>query len=181
MTTIRLSLKESSPVSTHCYIGVITPDNPRLVHARFVLFDCQPSVVLPTLAAIWAGHARYDTPALITAILAGDWEYLDPDITATTGSGIARQHPVPGVGMTLACINDGTVDGEEPVTVFPLCHAAHLDAEWIYLVEAGTATIGVHTGDGSRVASYQLSDCLPPPIENRRPPTGSRPTVGAPR
>ncbi|MBM0255854.1 hypothetical protein [Micromonospora sp. 4G55] len=148
-------------MSTHCYVGATDPDNPHLVHARFVLSAGHPSVVLPTLAAIWAGHARQDTRALITAILATDWEHLDPDITAT--SGFAGQHPVPGVGMTLAATTDSIADAPEPVTVFPLCHAGHLDVEWIYLVDPGTDTIAVHTDDGSRIARYPLTGCLPPP------------------
>ncbi|MEV0811347.1 hypothetical protein [Micromonospora sp. NPDC050200] len=166
-------------MSTHCYVGATDPDNPHLVHARFVLFDGHPGVVLPALAAIWAGQAHRDTRALITAILAHDWEYLDPDATATTRSGFAGQRPVPDVGMTLA----SEVDPPEPVTVFPLCHAGHLDADWIYLIEADTTAIGVHTGDGSRVATYPLTGCLLPATAHRRPPQpcGVLPAAGAPR
>ncbi|MGQ5265233.1 hypothetical protein ACTWLT_31220 [Micromonospora sp. ZYX-F-536] len=169
-------------MSTHCYIGATDPDSPHLVHARFVLFDGHPSHVLPALAAIWAGSARYHTRALIAAILACDWEYLDAHITATTRSGFAGQRPVPGVGMTLASTTDGVIDAPEPVTVFPLCHAGHLDAEWIYLIDPGTATTAVHTGDGTRVASYRLAGCLTPTGVDRRPqePCGSQP-VGATR
>ncbi|MEU2610688.1 hypothetical protein ABZ570_03745 [Micromonospora sp. NPDC007271] len=163
-------------MSTHCYIGATRPENPHLVHARFVLFDGHPAVVLPTLAAIWAGHADHDISALITAILAEDWEYLDPDITATTLSPFAGQRPVPGVGMTLA----SEVDPPEPVTVFPLCHARHFDAEWIYLIESGTGTIAVHTSDGTRVATYPLVGWLHPALTGRAErPCGSRPAVGA--
>ncbi|WP_328853796.1 hypothetical protein OG994_25880 [Micromonospora globbae] len=147
---------------THCYIGATRPDDPRLVHARFVLVDGHPAVVLPALAAIWAGHTHHDTQALAAVILAYDWEYLDPDITATTRCAFAGQRPVPGVGMTLA----SEVDPPEPVTVFPLCHAGHLDAEWIYLIEANGA-IAVHTGDSTHVATYPLVDCLRPDLTSR--------------
>ncbi len=166
-------------MSTHCYIGATTdPDHPHLAHARFVLFDGHPAVVLPTLAAIWSGHAHHDTAALITAILAHDWEYLDPDITATTHSPFAGQRPVPGVGMTLA----SEVDPQEPVTVFPLCHAGHLDAEWIYLIEADTSTIAVHTSDGTPVATYHLVNCLHPGSADRgERPCGPRPAAGVAR
>ncbi|MCX4387309.1 hypothetical protein OG777_10230 [Micromonospora peucetia] len=167
-------------MSTHCYIGAADPDNPHLVHARFVLFDGHPTVVLPTLAAIWAGHARHDARALITAILASDWEHLDPDIAAA--SGFAGQRPVRGVGMTLACTTtDGVVDAPEPVSVFPLCHAGHLDAEWIYLIEADTATIAVHTDDGTHIGTYPLTGCLHPTAADRRPPQSREPraTAGA--
>ncbi|MEO3780479.1 hypothetical protein ABGB16_27430 [Micromonospora sp. B11E3] len=164
-------------MSTHCYIGTTSPDNPHLVHARFVLFDGHPAVVLPALAAIWAGHTDHDTTALITAILAHDWEYLDPHITATTRSPFPRQRPVPGVGMT-----SSEVDPPEPVTVFPLCHAGHLDAEWIYLIEADTSTIAVHTGDGTRVATHHLANCLHHGGADRGVrPGGARPAAGARR
>jgi hypothetical protein len=153
------------------------------VHARFVLYDGHPAVVLPTLAAIWAGHAHRDAQALITAILTNDWEQLDPDVTAATSSPFAGQRPVPGVGITLASTTDGmTVDQPEPVTVFPLCHAGHLDAEWMYLIDADTATIGVHTSDGSRVATYPLGGCLPPTGTNREErPCGPRSAARVPR
>ncbi|MCW3818595.1 hypothetical protein ONA91_29565 [Micromonospora sp. DR5-3] len=163
-------------MSTHCYIGATRPDNPHLVHARFVLFDGHPAVVVPTLATIWAGHAHHDTIALITAILAHDWEYLDPDTIATTLSPFAGQRPVPGVGMTLA----SEVDPPEPVTVFPLCHAGHLDAEWIYLIGPDTDTIAVHTSDGTRLATYPLVNCLHPAGTDRAErPCRSRAAAGA--
>ncbi|MFG1892240.1 hypothetical protein ACGFIR_30790 [Micromonospora sp. NPDC049051] len=165
-------------MSTHCYIGATSPDNPHLVHARFVLCDGHPAVVLPTLAAIWARHAQHNTRTLIAAILAHDWEYLDPDIAATTRSTCPGQRPVPGVGMTLA----SKVDPPEPVTVIPLCHAAHLDAEWIYLIDADTGALAVHTSDGLRVATYHLADVLNPGSRERGERLcGPRSTAGAPR
>ncbi|MFI2651806.1 hypothetical protein [Micromonospora fulviviridis] len=171
-------------MSSHCYVGVTEPDRPRLAHARFVLVGGHPSVILPSLAVIWARHAHYDTRALVTAILACDWAYLDPDITAATRSAFAGQHPVPGVGMALfSTRTDGTVDAPEPVTVFPLSHARHLDVEWIYLLEPDTATVVVHTDDGSRVARYPLSGCLPRPAANRcmAGPDRTAAATGAPR
>ncbi|MFF4893394.1 hypothetical protein [Micromonospora chersina] len=171
-------------MSSHCYVGITEPDHPRLAHARFVLCDGHPSAMLPSLATIWAGHARYDTRALVTAILACDWQYLHPDITAATPSGLAGQHPVPGVGMTLASTcADGTVDVLEPLTVFPLSHARHLDVEWIYLLDPDTATVAVHTDDGSPVARYPLSGCLPRPAAANRcmGELGRTTAAGAPR
>lgn len=149
-------------MSTHCFVGTTDPANPHLVHARFVLLDGHPGVVVPALAAIWAGHARRDAHALNTAILASDWEYLDPAITTATESGFAGQRPVPGVGMTLASTTDGAIDAPEPITVFPLSHARHLDAERIYLIDPLTATVAVHTDDGQHLARYRLAGCLPP-------------------
>jgi hypothetical protein len=149
-------------VSSHCYVGATDPNDPHLVHARFVLVDGHPNVVLPTVAGIWAGHARYDTRALVTAVLAHDWEYLDPDATPATVSGFAGHHPVPGVGMPLAAAG-GAVGAPEPVTVFSLCHARHLDAGWIYLIDAATAMVAVHADDGDLVGRYPLADCLPSP------------------
>ncbi|MET7970889.1 hypothetical protein [Micromonospora sp. NPDC005305] len=172
-------------MSSHCYVGVTEPDRPHLARARFVLCDGHPSVILPSLAAIWAGPAHYDTRALVTAILACDWEYLDPDITAATRSPFAGQHPVPGVGMILASTcADATVDVLEPLTVFPLSHAGHLDVEWIYLLDPDTATVAVYTDDGSRVARYPLSGCLPrSAAANRRMAElgGTAAAAGAPR
>lgn len=162
-------------MNTHCYIGASRPENPHLVHARFVLVDGHPAVVLPALAAIWAGHTHRDTQALAAAILAHDWEYLGPDIAATTRSAFAGQCPVPGVGMTLA----SEVDAPETVTVFPLCHAGHLDAEWIYLI-GPNGTVAVHTGDGAHVATCPLVGCLPSTVTGRSGrPCGMRPAVGA--
>ncbi|MFG1888093.1 hypothetical protein ACGFIR_09515 [Micromonospora sp. NPDC049051] len=167
-------------MSIHCYVGATNPRQPHLVNARFVLFDGHPNAALPTLAVIWAGHAHYDTQTLVTTILADDWAYLDPDITATT-PGFAGQPPVPGVGMTLAATTDGTA-GPEPITVFPLRQAQHLDVDWIYLIDSATATIAVHTDDGSRTARYPPTAFLPPPAAGNRLPQHDRPYVaGAPR
>ncbi|MEV0430584.1 hypothetical protein [Micromonospora sp. NPDC050495] len=154
-------------MSSHCYVGVIEPDQPHLAHARAVLIDGHPSVVLPALAAIWAGHTHYDTRALAAAVLACDWEYLDPRITADSRRALPGQHPVPGVGMSLAPTG-GMPAAPEPLTVFPLSHARHLDVEWIYLIDADTATVAVHTDDGSPVARYALSGFLPHPAVPRR-------------
>ncbi|MEV4481828.1 hypothetical protein [Micromonospora coxensis] len=147
-------------MSSHCYVGATDPDNPHLAHTRFVLSNGRPRMVLPTLAAVWAGRARYDTRALVTAILAYDWEYLDP-YTPASLMGLAGHRPVPGVGMALTSTG-ATVDGPEPVTVFPLCHARHLDADWIYLIDVGTATVAVHADDGSCIGRYPLAGCIPP-------------------
>ncbi|MBU8857750.1 MULTISPECIES: hypothetical protein [unclassified Micromonospora] len=155
-------------MSTHCYIGATTPEQPHRVQARVVLDDGHPAAVLPALAAIWARHARHDTAALITAILAHDWEHLDPNVTTTT-SPLAGQRPVAGVGVTLASTTNGVVDPPEPVTVFPLCHARHLDAEWIYLLRPDTDTVTVHTSDGTRIATYPLRWHLPPTPPAQRP------------
>ncbi|MGK5741504.1 hypothetical protein [Micromonospora sp. URMC 103] len=141
-------------MNTHCFVGTTNPTNPHLVHARFVLFDAHPQVVVPTLAHIWAHHARYDARALTDAILACDWAYLDPAVTVTTGCRSAGQRPVPGVGMALP--GNGAA---EPVTMFPLCQAGHLDAQWIYLIDPVTATVAVHTDDGQRTACYPLPAC----------------------
>ncbi|RQW94178.1 hypothetical protein [Micromonospora globispora] len=147
-------------MSAHCYVGTTDPTNPHVVHARFVLFDGHPAAVVPTLARIWAHHGRRDAVALAAAVLAHDWEYLDPGITAATTCAFAGQQPVPGVGMTLAT-NRGVVEPAEPVSVFPLCQATHLDAEWIYLIDPATATVTVHTDDGDPIARYRLDARTP--------------------
>ncbi|WP_019901948.1 hypothetical protein [Salinispora arenicola] len=169
-------------MSTPCYLGATSPDSPHLVHARYVHFDGHPAVVLPTLAAIWARHAQHDAAALISAVLAHDWDHLDPDTIATTASAFAGPQAVPGVGTTVASTTDGVVDAPEPVTVFPLCHAGHLDVEWVYLIETDAARIGVHTSDGTRIATYHLTTCLDRASSGRgERACGSRSAAGAPR
>ncbi|MCO1597618.1 hypothetical protein M8C17_20920 [Micromonospora sp. RHAY321] len=150
-------------MSSRCYVGTADPHQPHLAHARFVLFDGYPAAVIPALAGIWAGHARRDTHVLVAAVLAHDWEYLDPTITGAATSGFAGQHPVAGVGMTLAATSpDGTVEAPEPVSVFPLSQAAHLDAAWIYLIDPAADAIAVHTDDGEPAARYHLDACAAP-------------------
>ncbi|MGS2618064.1 hypothetical protein ACVCAH_26595 [Micromonospora sp. LZ34] len=146
-------------MSTRCYIGIPDPARPHLVHARFVLGDGHPAAIVPTLARIWAGHARHDTAVLITAVLAHDWAYLDDTITATSRTDGAP--PIPGVGVPLASTG-GVAGPPEPVTVFPLRHAAHLDVGWIYLIDPATAHVAVHSDDGDRLARYGLDACCHP-------------------
>jgi hypothetical protein len=151
-------------MSTRCYVGTTDPRHPHLVRARFVLHDGYPSVIVATLSQIWARHAHGDTTALIDAILAHDWEYLDPDITANTTSGFAGQYPAPGIGMTLAATTpDGSLCEPEPVCVFPLAQAGELDAQWIYLVDPVTDTVTVHCADGEPARRYRLAH-LPAPV-----------------
>ncbi|WP_196255725.1 hypothetical protein [Micromonospora sp. WMMC415] len=149
-------------MDTHCLVGITDPENPHLVRARFVVVDGHPSLVVPALAGIWARHAGCDTRALAAAILACDWEYLDPTIT-TTASDLDQQHPVPGVGMPLP--GSGPA---EPVTVFPLCQAGHLDVQWIYLIGPAAGTVAVHSDDGQPVACYRLDQCVSPPAGSPR-------------
>lgn len=148
-------------MNSHCYVGTTDPAHPHVVHARFVLVDGHPAAVVPTLARIWAHHARRNAAALAAAVLAHDWEYLDPSITAATTSAFGGQQPVPGVGMTLATGSGGVVEPGEPVSVFPLSQATHLDAGWIYLIDPATATVTVHTDDGDPIARYRLDACAP--------------------
>ncbi|MET7968768.1 hypothetical protein [Micromonospora sp. NPDC005305] len=145
-----------------CYIGTADIHRPHLVHARFVLFNGHPAAVIPALATIWASQARHDTAALITTVLAHDWAYLDPTITAAPTHGPAGQYPVCGVGVTLASTTaDGVVEEPEPVAVFPLSQAAHLDGLWIYLIEPTADRVSVHTDDGEPVARYHLDTHSP--------------------
>ncbi|MEH0933981.1 hypothetical protein [Micromonospora psammae] len=146
----------------HCYVGAADPDNPHLVRARVVLVNGYPGAVVPTLSRIWAGHAHRDTGALVTAMLAHDWEYLDDTITADTTCALPGQHPVVGVGMALSSTAASSIDAPEPVTVFPLCQAAHLDAVWVYLIDCETATVAVHGDDGAPFGRYDLDACAAP-------------------
>jgi hypothetical protein len=154
-------------MSTSCYVGTADTSHPHLVRARFVLLDGYPHVIVPTLSQIWARHAGGDSTALIEAILAHDWEYLDADIdadiTAHATSGFAGHHPATGIGMTLAATSpEGSLGEPDPVCVFPLSQAGELDVGWIYLIEPATATVTVHTADGEPAGGYHLAH-LPAP------------------
>ncbi|BCJ65663.1 hypothetical protein [Polymorphospora rubra] len=144
-------------MGTPCYVGTASPHQPHLIHARYVHFDGYPSSLLARLRGIWAGVARRDTNALTGAVLAHDWEYLDPAVTATTPcgpGGIPTQRPVAGVGMTLGT---GEPGGFEPVTVFPLSLATDLGAAWIYVIDPASGTVAVYTGDGEPAAIHPLA------------------------
>jgi hypothetical protein len=165
-------------VSTHCYVGTTDPAQPHLVHARFVLADGHPAVVVATLARIWTGRAHRDGRALVQALLAHDWEYLDATITAARVSVFAGQRPIPGIGMTLATtIPEGHMEAAEPLTVFPLSQAAHLDAQWIHLIDPATATVTVHTDDGEPVGHYRLDACRPATRRREAAPMPDLPTT----
>ncbi|WP_346535513.1 hypothetical protein [Micromonospora sp. DPT] len=150
-------------MTSRCYVGATDPHRPHIVRARFVLFDGYPTAVIPALAGIWAGHAHRDTHALVAAVLAHDWEYLDP---TTSSEGPGR---VPDVGVPLAG-PDGLAAAPEPVTVFPLSQAVHLDVPWIYLIDTDTHSVAVYTGDGEAAGRYHLDACVP---ANPSPPHAS--------
>ncbi|MCI4066184.1 hypothetical protein MRQ36_27995 [Micromonospora sp. R77] len=147
-------------MSTSCYVGTTDARNPHVVHARFVLADGHPAAVVPTLSLIFAHHGRRDAAALAVAVLAYDWERLDPRITVVSAP--AGRQPVPGVGIPVA-------GGTEPVTVFPLCQARHVDTAWIYLIHATTGTVAVHCDSGDQVARYRLDVCTPAAGVHGRP------------
>jgi hypothetical protein len=162
-------------VSTHSYLGTRDTDRPHLVRARYLHSDGHPSLTLPALRTLWERAAGRDTTRLITALLAHDWDYLDPTITDTAASAFAGQHPIAGIGMTLAVTGPGgTVLPAEPVTVFPLTAAGALDAEWIYLLDPVRDTVAVHPADAEPVAVVPLhSDgvavgCPPTAVRRRR-------------
>ena len=145
-------------MSTHSYIGIRDTDRPHLVRARYVHSDGHPDVMIPTLRALWARAADRDTTRLITLLLAGDWDYLDPAITDSARSPFAGQHPIAGIGMTLAATSaEGTVLPSDPETVFPLTAAAALDAEWIYLLNPVSDTVAVHTADTEPITILPLA------------------------
>jgi hypothetical protein len=146
-------------VSTHSYIGIRDTDHPHLVRARYVHSDDHPSVMIPTLRAVWAGAAGGDTTRLTTLLLAHDWDYLDPAVTDHTRPAFAGRQPIAGVGMTLAATDGrGSVLPPEPVTVVPLTAAAALDAEWIYRLDPSRDTVAVHPADADPIVVVPLGD-----------------------
>lgn len=154
-------------MSTHGYVGTIDPANPHLARARYVHLDGHPAAVVPALARIWASSVHRDSPALVDALLAHDWGYLDASITAATVPAFARQRLVPSIGMTLAAKTGGAdVEVAEPVTVFPLSHATHLDAHWTYLIDPVDDSVTVYTDDGEPVGRYHLT-ASPPTAPSR--------------
>ncbi len=160
-------------MSTHSYIGTRDTVSPHVVRARYVHSDGHPAVMIPTVRALWARAAGRDTTRLIAALLADDWDYLDPATTDTTRSPFAGQHPIAGIGMTLAATSaDGTVLPPEQQTVFPLTAAGALDAEWIYLLDHISDTVAVHTADAEPITILPLASDDRPPAST--PPTAVR-------
>ncbi|QOC89706.1 hypothetical protein [Micromonospora craniellae] len=137
-------------MGTPCYVGAADPARPTIVRARYVHFDGYPSSLFPQLRGIWATTTRRDTSALIDAVLAHDWDYLGPDVTADTRPVFSGQRPIAGVGMTL----DDTTP--EPLTVFPLTRAVDLVASWIYVINPADDTVTVHNGDGEPVGVHNF-------------------------
>ncbi|MEV6377653.1 hypothetical protein [Micromonospora musae] len=141
-------------MDTSCYVSANDPTQPSVLRARYVHFDAYPLALIPRLRGIWAKIARHDTHALIDAILADDWFYLESDVTPDTRS-FPNQHPVRGVGVTFD-------DAEpEPVTVFPLSRAVDLGASWIYVINPTDHTVTAHTGDGDPVGVHPLGPPAP--------------------
>ncbi|XVV10903.1 hypothetical protein ACQP2X_39605 [Actinoplanes sp. CA-131856] len=146
-------------MSTYSYVGVHDPDQPGHVRLRYVHSGVNRWFMIATLRTIWANAAAGDTHRLATMLLAYDWDYLDPAVTDSSTPAFAGGQLIAGVGRTLAA---GTAGGlpllpHQPVTVVALAATAHLDAQWIYLLDPGTDTLTVHTSGGDLVSREPLA------------------------
>lgn len=143
--------------SAGSYVGTLATARSHLVRARYVLHDCRPRSMVPTLRGIWAVSAGRNTAAMIEQLLADDWHHLDA-ATSPAAAGDSGRTPVVGFGMPLASSGAGAPGAApEPVCTFPLAHAAALDVDWIYLIHAETHLITVHSDNGDRLGAYSLS------------------------
>ncbi|HZN71332.1 MAG TPA: hypothetical protein VFC00_06565 [Micromonosporaceae bacterium] len=117
-------------MSTRCYVGVLDADG-RTYHARYVHFDGGPDTMPFLLAAVWWHTFGRDGAATGRALLAHDWETVEPDITDRTARTFAGYRPVPGVGIAFPPEDSqphpvtGTI--AEPTPATPI--------QWMYLID----------------------------------------------
>ena len=81
-------------MATRAYVGCADPENPNLLHVRFVLYGGEPAEMLSVLAQLRHLTFAGDTTAALAAILAHDWTYLSAGVTARTHRDARRRrHP----------------------------------------------------------------------------------------
>ncbi|GLI03711.1 hypothetical protein [Phytohabitans aurantiacus] len=124
-------------MSTHCLVGTINADDPATIRVRHVHFDGHPTNILPTLDRIWSTTCAHDATALLEALLAHEWSYLDADVTADTSVTFAGERPVPGVGVASEFDVGSTVEAL-PVDG-PVDHV-----RWVYVIDPAQSTIAVY-------------------------------------
>lgn len=128
-------------MSTHGYIGRTDTNDPSILHLRYVHSDANFNALLPTLQSICRITFSGDTAAMLDAVLASDWFYLNA-ATTSDHSGLSGDEPVPGIGVTLG----GAPTGEPRQTTFD-----HLgndgDGEFIYLIDPTHGVVSLHSPD----------------------------------
>lgn len=122
----------------------------QVVLARRVEQHADPDQVVAALRHMWRHTFTGDTTAMLTTLIATDWCYLRPELTAAPHPAAPGQCAVVGVGVT------SHAPRRQPVN-FCLTEAADVAVDWIYLLDPCTATIAVHTGAGQPAATYPLA------------------------
>lgn len=139
----------AATASGRALIGAISPPT-RVVMARPIAQHADPDHVVATLQRMWRDTFSGNTSAMLTAMLAIDWQYLNAGTAAGHRPAAAAKHAVAGIGMA------ATGHRRQPVN-FCLTEAADLAVDWIYLIDPVTDTVAVHTGDGRPNALRQLA------------------------
>ncbi len=150
-------------MATRAYVGCADPENPNLLHVKFVLCGGDPAEMLSVLADLKRLTFAGDTTTALAAILAHDWTYLSAGVAAGQTE-MPGDIAVPGVGMAMTedsfirIVPEGTVADTRPepaeVTFETL---ADSDAEWVYLIDPHEHTVGVYTPSGSRITVQPIS------------------------
>lgn len=151
-------------MATRAYVGCADPENPNLLHVRFVLYGGEPAEMLSVLAQLRRLTFAGDTSTALAAILAHDWTYLSAGVTAGHTE-MPGDVAIPGVGMAMTEDSviriepDGAVTETEPEPAGVTFEAlADSDAEWVYLIDPHTHTLGVYTASGNRIAEQPIFD-----------------------
>lgn len=127
-------------MGTRGHIGHARPDDPTTLLLRYVHSDASASDLLVALQDIHHRTFAGDITAMLNAVMAHDWVYLDADTTAHD-TAMTGDEPVPGVGMALPTnLTDGTV-------TVPTDKVGDLDSTCVCLIDADARTITALIGD----------------------------------
>ena len=151
---------------TCCLVGTINPDDPTTARVQYVHSDGNPSHILPTLDRIWSHTCAHDTTALVEALLAHPWSYLDADITAATADSATFRKPIPGVGMA----NVSHVDNAPEV--LPL-RGAFGQVDWVYLIDPAETTVAVYAAGDATTPPLTVHHLTDPPAPTEQAPTAN--------
>jgi hypothetical protein len=103
---------------------------------------------------MWRDRFGSNTSAMLTALLAIDWQYLHAGAAAGHRPPAAARHAVAGTGG-IGMASTGHRH-HQPVN-FCLAEAGDHAVDWIYLIDPVTDTVAVHTGDGQPHALHRLA------------------------
>ena len=95
-------------MGTRGHVGVWNPTDATIT-VRYVHSDATDNYLPYAIAGIWWQTFDRDTDATITALLAHDWDYLDPTTTAETTPFAGT--PIAGVGSAINDLHDGPQTG----------------------------------------------------------------------